>query len=181
MGAPRITVDDLVAAFPAVIGYQPSEGDVGFALVTARREVYYWRNLDERTYGTANLKPDHREMTFNARAAVLQADWIRLGGGAGGALLVGYGAQGVTNVAALRDELAMRDICAEACAVVGNSWGDLAPGRDRVDQWYALPHEPHWLPEYLGAGGATGTPFSPNRPGPHPDPPADPHPSGPGL
>lgn len=170
MRAPRITVDDLVAALPAVIGYQPSEGDVGFALVTARREVRYWRNLTERNYGTAN----------DMRADALEGDWLRLGA-LGAALLVGYGPHGVSNAAALRDELAMRDICAEACAVVGNSWGDLLPGRDRVDHWFDLPHEPCWLPEYLGAGGATGTPFSPNRPGPHPDPPADPHPSGPGL
>ena len=169
MRAPRLTVDDLVAAFPAVIGYQPSDGDVGFALVTASREVRYWRNLTERNYGRA----------IDIAADALEDDWLRLGA-RGAALLVGYGPQGVTRAAQMRDNLAMRDIPVEACAVVGNSWGDLVPGRD-PSPWYALPDEPAWLTEYLHAGVASDPPGAPKPPGPDLDPPTTPHPHGPGL
>lgn len=180
MRAPRLTVDDLVAAFPAVIGHQPSDGDVGFALVTANREVRYWRNLDERTYGTARLKAAYRDSTTNVRAAVIESDWTRLGA-RGAVLLVGYGPQGVTNAAHLRDQLTAWAIPVEACAVVGNSWGDLIPGRDRIDPWYALPDEPAWLTEYLHTGVVSEPPGAPKPPGPDPEPPTTPHPHGPGL
>ncbi len=180
MRAPRLTVDDLVAAFPTVIGYQPSEGDVGFALVTASREVRYWRNLPERAYGAARLKAAYRDTTYNARAISLEADWLRLGA-RGAVLLVGYGPQGAANAAKLRDELTAWNIPVEACAVVGHSWGDLAAGSDRVGQWYTLPDEPAWLTEYLHTGVVSDPPGAPKPPGPDLEPPTTPHPHGLGL